>query len=162
MVGFGKFSTFFGLFAALNQLIRCSQQLRQLARLLVFPSVAVVMLGLGQLYLDWQTPQCWHAIAGWTLVARGEPAGRMSSVFIYANFLAVYLAIAFTLGLGLWLETWQAWRYKTTPSASWNLLGLTVILLIDSVGLMLTSSRNAWIVAFLAWLRLQFILVGVG
>ncbi|WP_036476803.1 O-antigen ligase [Myxosarcina sp. GI1] len=147
-LGLANFLPFFALFAALNVLIKRSHQLRQLARLLVIPSPAIVILGLGQLYLGWQTPSWWQTIFGWGLVAVGEPAGRMSSVFIYANFLAVYLTTAFTLCLGLWLETWQRWRSKRTSRSGWILFALTAILLINSVGLVLTSSRNAWGIAF--------------
>ncbi len=145
-LGLANFLPFFALFCSLNLLIHHPNQLRTIAWLLVIPSLPVVILGWGQLYLNWNSPPLIKTILGWELVAQGVPVGRMSSVFIYANFLAVYLAIAFILGLGLWLDIWQNSALK---KRSCLLLFVTVILFADSVGLGLASSRNAWVIAFL-------------
>lgn len=150
VLGLANFLPFFVLFAALSILINQPQQLRQLAWSLIIPSLPIVILGLGQLWANWDSPQLLESILGWQLVPQGEPPGRMSSVFIYTNFLAVYLAIALILGTGLWLETWQQWQRKSGQNIGWILLVLTVILIGDSVGLILTSSRNAWGIAFLS------------
>ena len=145
-LGLANFLPFFALFCSLSILIYHPNQLRTIAWLLVIPSFPVVILGWGQLYLNWNSPPLMKTILGWELVAQGVPVGRMSSVFIYANFLAIYLAIAFVLGLGLWLDTWQNSALK---NRSWLLLFLSIILFADSVGLGLASSRNSWGIAFL-------------
>lgn len=137
-LGLANFLPFFALFVALRYLITTPTQLRQLSWLLIFPSLPIVVLGLGQMFAAWDTPSLIESILGWELIPGGVPAGRMSSVFIYTNFLAIYLAIAFTLTLGLWLETWQS--RQQTPA----LILLSIILLADIGGLILTSSRNAW------------------
>ena len=140
-LGLANFLPFFALFIALRYLITSPSQLRQLSWILILPSLAISILGFGQMYLAWDTPGLIESILGWGLTPGGVPPGRMSSVFIYTNFLAIYLAIAFTLSLGLWFDTWQQ---KSTKLQTKTLLLLTLILLADSSGLILTSSRNAW------------------
>lgn len=143
-LGLANFLPYFALFMALRCLITEPRQLRQLSWLLILPSLPIVLLGYGQLFLAWDTNPLIEAIFGWQLIPSGVPTGRMSSVFIYTNFLAIYLAIAFTLTLGLW---WSTWRQKTTKlkaATLFSLLLLTLILFADISGLVLTSSRNAW------------------
>ena len=139
-LGLANLLPFFALFTALSYLITQPSQLRQLAWLLVLPSLPIVVLGLGQIYAGWDTPTLVESVFGWQLVPGGVPVGRMSSVFIYANFLAVYLAIAFTLALGLWLDACQGGGNKLRTQIAL----LSLILLADLGGLILTSSRNAW------------------
>jgi O-antigen ligase len=150
-LGLANFLPFFWLFINLRILINHPIQLRQLSWLLIIPSLPIVILGLGQLFAAWDTPPLFESILGWEIVPQGVPRGRMSAVFIYTNFLAIYLAIAFSLALGLWLETWQALRQK---SQIYTLLLLTLILSADIIGLVLTSSRNAWglvLISFMAY-----------
>lgn len=153
-LGLANFLPFFWLFINLRILINQPVKLRQLSWLLILPSFPIVILGLGQLFAAWNTPPILESILGWEIVPQGVPTGRMSSVFIYTNFLAIYLAIAFSLVLGLWLETWQVWRQKFTSKQVYTLLILTLILLADIIGLVLTSSRNAWglaVISFMAY-----------
>ena len=153
-LGLANFVPFFWLFIAIKELIKQPTQLKQLSWILILPSLPIVLLGLAQLYLLWDTSPLIESILGWQLVPQGIPTGRMSSVFIYTNFLAIYLAIAFSLGLGLWLETWQSGRQQFNSQVIRILLLLTIILLADIGGLILTSSRNAWglaIISFLAY-----------
>ena len=149
-LGLANFLPFLALFTALSFLIRRSSQLIGLAWAIALPTLPIVILGLGQLYVGWSSPQWLATILGWGLVAGGEPPGRMSSVFIYANFLAVYLAISFTLTCGLWLDTWQ--KRQVIKKPLWLLSTLTVMLIVSSIGLILTSSRSAWGIAFLSFM----------
>ena len=148
-LGLANFLPFFALFIALRNLIIKPTQLRQLSWLLILPSLPIVLLGFGQMYAAWDSPPLIKTVLGWELVPLGFPPGRMSSVFIYTNFLAIYLAIAFTLAFGLWLETWQQLE---TRKRTQTLVLLTFILLADISGLILTSSRNAWIIAVLSFM----------
>ncbi len=141
-LGLANFLPFFAFFIAFSGLINNLNQLRQLALCLVIPSPIISILGLGQLFLNWQTPPLF---LGWELIAHGNPEGRMSSVFMYANILAIYLLISFTISLGLWLENYQFWR-KNKLRFAW----LTMGIILNSISLILTSSRNAWGIAFLA------------
>ena len=146
-LGMANFVPFFALFAALRYLIKHPIRLTQLSWLLVLPSMPIVILGLGQLFLNWDTPKFIETIFGWQLVPNGVPPGRMSAVFIYANFLAIYLAIAFCLALGLWLDCHT--KGKLNRRSIYTLVLLTIILFSDLIGLVLTSSRNAWGLVFI-------------
>ena len=144
-LGLANFLPFFALFIAVSNLINTLDRLFRLAWLLVIPSVPIVILGLGQLYFNWSSPPLIATILGWELVPGGIPPGRMSSVFIYANFLAIYLNFTFILSLGLWFSNWLS---KEQPKQ--KIILLTVILITNSIGLILANSRNSWLIVLLA------------
>ncbi len=103
-LGLFNFLPFFIFFAVFSSLIQTPAQLRQLSWLLVISSIPVIILGLGQQFLGWSGIDQLQPIFGWVLQSKGNPPGRMASVFMYANILACYLTIVFILGLGLWIE----------------------------------------------------------
>ncbi|WP_449416493.1 O-antigen ligase family protein [Phormidium nigroviride] len=103
-LGLGNLFPFFIFFAVFSTLIQTSAQLRRLSWIIVITSIPVVTLGWGQLFFNWNTPIQLQGIFGWILEIKGNPPGRMSSVFMYANILACYLTIVFILALGLWFE----------------------------------------------------------
>ena len=144
-LGLANFIPFFALFAAISLLVNSFVRLFRLAWLLIIPSVPIVILGLGQLYFNSSSPPLLANILGWELIRLGVPEGRMSSVFIYANFLAVYLSFTFILSLGLWLCSWYEYREKKA-----HLLILSFILIINSIGIILANSRNSWLIVFIA------------
>ena len=146
-LGLANFLPFFVLFIAISPLLDSIDKLTGLAWCLVLPSLPIVILGLGQLWLNWSSFPLVKTILGWELVPQGIPPGRMSSLFIYANFLAIYLLITLILSLGLWLNIW----YKKS-SNQWQLIILTIIIFADSLGLALTSSRSAWGIALIAFM----------
>jgi len=151
-LGLANFLPFLLFFAALSVLIQTPAQLRQIAWILVIPSLLVVSLGLGQLFLGWVSPAPFQAVFGWVLEAKGNPPGRMASVFMYANILAAYLQIVLILGIGLWIETFQAWQQRWNQFQGTQLLFLSVIVIGNAIALILTNSRNAWGIAFVACL----------
>jgi O-antigen ligase len=159
-LGLANFLPFLALLSSFGILIQKPSQLRILAWLLVIPSFPIVILGLGQLFGHWSSPTIVAQVLGWQLVAKGEPIGRMSSVFMYANILAAYLVIVFILGLGLWIETYQEGRRDNFKRrVQLRKLGiLSAIIFFDGIGLILTNSRNAWGLAFLACLVFAFYL----
>lgn len=106
-LGLANFLPFIALFIAFRWVIREVQQLFLLAWLLIFSSIPIVILGLSQLYLGWYSPDFLPPLIGWTLRINGVPEGRMSSVFIYANLLAIYFVITLILSLGLWINGYQ-------------------------------------------------------
>jgi len=166
-LGLFNFVPFFGLFVTFSVLLQTPAQLRRLAQILVFTSVPITIAGFGQLYWGWATPPAWHDILvalGCAIVPQGNPPGRMTSIFMYTNVLAAYLAIAFILSLGLWIESFQEkskvrsqkskllYPSLLTPRSS--LLGtqtlLGAIVLGNLAALILTNSRNAWAIAVMA------------
>ncbi len=144
-LGLANFLPFFALFIAISNLINTPDRLFRLAWLLVIPSILIVILGLGQLYFNWSSPPLIATILGWELVPGGIPEGRMSSVFIHANFLAIYLSFTFILSLGLWFSNWQK-KERQKP----KIILLTIILITNSIGLILANSRNSWLIVLLA------------
>ena len=146
-LGLANFLPYFALFAATRTLINTTAKLHRLAWLLILPSAPIVILGLGQLYGNWQSLPLIKNIFGWEIIPQGVPTGRMSSVFIYANFLAIYLVITFILSLGLWLKNWSQ-NHSLNP----RLIVLSSILMLNSIGLILANSRNAWLVILIACL----------
>ncbi|GAA6618534.1 O-antigen ligase family protein [Scytonema sp. NUACC26] len=107
-LGLFNFLPYFLVFASFSVLIQTVAQLRQLSWMLAIASVPVIVVGLGQLLLGWATPpQGWIGFLGLAIAPGGEPPGRMSSIFMYANSLAGYLIVVFILELGLWVEYWR-------------------------------------------------------
>ena len=165
LLGLFNLLPFFGVFAAFSALIQSPAQLRQLSWIMVVTSVPVVMLGLGQLFLDWFSPVQLQVL-GWVISPKGNPPGRMASVFMYANILAGYLVIVFILGLGLWIENYQTLapslikRTRRLPHLAlivWLRWGfLSVAVFGNLVALILTNSRNAWVIAVCASLAFAF------
>lgn len=164
VLGLFNFIPFFLFFAAFSTLIQTPAQLRRLAQILVMTSIPVIILGFGQLFFGWATPAA--SVFGWTLVAYGNPPGRMASIFMYANVLAGYLVIVFILALGLWLEAFQNRTQPIKQNIIFLLLSLVVIG--NFVALILTNSRNAWAIAVCASLAFamyqgwRWIVAGVG
>ena len=178
-VGLFNFLPFFILFAAFSRLIQTPTQLRQLSWTIVLSSIPVIILGLGQQFLGWSGIDQLQPIFGWVLEPKGNPPGRMASVFMYANILACYLTIAFILALGLWMDGRrkkdegrrkkdEGRRMRETsnelpipnsqfpipnsqfPIPNSQFLFLSLAVLGNAVCLIFTNSRNAWGLAVLA------------
>ncbi len=115
-LGLFNFLPFILFFAGFSVLIQTTAQLRQLSWILLITSIPVVTIGLGQLFFGWTTPHQWEATFGWAIAPKGNPPGRMASIFMYANTLAGYLVMVFILGLGLWLEAYRQYREQKRTS----------------------------------------------
>ncbi|MGK7923295.1 MAG: O-antigen ligase family protein [Trichodesmium sp.] len=171
-LGLANLLPFFGVFAAFATLIQTPSQLRQLSWVMLISSVPVIILGFGQLFFGWSGSLNLQIILGWVLAPQGNPPGRMASVFMYANILAIYLSIVLILGLGLWVEQWKLFRKReigtgnqehhkivltgnfTKNLSRWKIwlsssvakfIFLTVVIIGNSIALIFTHSRNAWV-----------------
>ncbi|WP_414541944.1 O-antigen ligase family protein [Nostoc sp. CCY0012] len=141
---------YFLFFAGFSTLIQTPAQLRHIAWILVISSVPVVMMGFGQIFWGWNLNiQILWILLDIAIAPGGEPPGRMAAIFMHANIFAAYQAIAFTLGLGLWLEQW---RLKIRKPRRFLLLFLTISIITNFVALILTDSRNGWAMAMVACL----------
>ncbi len=173
LIGLNNFIPYFIMFAGLSEIIQTPSQLRWLSWLMILPAIPVGILGLGQQYLGWSGIDILQSILGWSLQLNGNPVGRMSSVFMYANIFAAYLVIIFTLTLGILIEEWQnKSQISISPIHNYNLriTLLVFTLLLTGIDLILTNSRNAWGLAvlsslayalYLGWWRL-ILLVSTG
>ena len=146
LIGLSNFIPYFLVFAGLTALVQTAGQLRQISWILILPSIPVVILGLGQQFLGWSGIEALKGCFGWVIVLNGSPPERMSSVFMYANILAVYLLIVLILGLGLFVERLPFWQFKPEKIHPKPLpqTVLIVALLGVTVALIFTNSRNAW------------------
>jgi O-antigen ligase len=152
-LGLFNFIPYFIMFAGLSEIIQTPSQLRQLSWLMIFGAIPVIILGLGQQYLSWSGIDILQGILGWSLQLNGNPVGRMSSVFMYANIFAAYLIIIFTLTLGLLIEEWQNKTEKYDIfilNKNQKITLLIITLLLTAIDLILTNSRNAWGLAVLS------------
>jgi len=148
LIGLSNFLPYFLIFAGYSALIQTAAQLRRLAWILVITSVPVVIIGLGQLFWGWVGHiQLLWIVLDWIIAPTGNPPGRMASVFMYANTLSGYLVVAFSLGLGLWIENLPM-SAKSDRGYAWLRCGfLSVVVIGNLVALILTDSRNAWAIA---------------
>lgn len=144
-LGLAHFLPFILLLVFLGETINSPAHLRSMASWVVFSSLPVAIIGLGQQFWGWSGPIRWLGIViDWPLTPGGMPPGRICSVFAYANDLAAYLVVVWILALGLLLEK--------RPKKRWFWLGLGVTTVLDGITLFLTHSRNAWAIAILALL----------
>ncbi|MEL4895378.1 O-antigen ligase family protein [Crocosphaera sp. Alani8] len=147
--GLVNFLPYFFIFAFFSQLVQHYTQLKQLTWILFLSAFPILLLGFGQIFLEWAGPIKWGLIVNWHLHYMGNPTYRMSSVFYHANFCASYLVTVFILGLGLLLAQFLR------PISLNNLIKAIILIICNSlivIALILTHSRNAWMVTFLSCL----------
>jgi O-antigen ligase len=139
---------FFFFFAGLTSLIQTPTQLRQISWIMVFGSIPILIIGFGQLFLNWNFKfQVLWIVFDWIVAPGGLPQGRMAANFMHANTLAAYLVTIFILGLGLWLENYQKLKQKNPL-----IIFLTITVFANLIALILTNSRNGWFIAIFACL----------
>ena len=153
LLGLANLLPFFGFFAAYSVLIQTLDQLRQLAWIFLLSAIPTILLGFGELWLGWggDLAVMGSPIHIFGLHSGGNPLGRMSSLFGYANGLAEYLQMVFIFGLGLWVDTWERRggdvSAKLAPVPIWKspkLIYVSILLLFCGIALTFTSSRSAW------------------
>ncbi|MEB3158819.1 MAG: O-antigen ligase family protein [Synechococcus sp.] len=112
------------------------QARRRAALWFVAGTAPVVVTGLGQLWWGWQGP--WQLLGGlviWFVAPGGEPEGRLSGLFDYANIAAAWLSLVWPLMLAALVQ----------PGLDRNRRGGVLILAVALVtALVLTESRNGW------------------
>ncbi|MGK7956064.1 MAG: O-antigen ligase family protein [Crocosphaera sp.] len=164
--GLGNFLPSLLMIASFPLLFKNFQGLYQLAWWLVLTSIPVCFLGFMQLFFGWETPLFLHRL-GIKMIAYGHPDGRMSSLLMYANTLAFFLVVAFTLAIGLWILHYRRRLSHSNQLINWQLLILTIAIVFNGVGLILTNSRSAWglavlaLMAFAIYLRWYWIIIAV-
>ncbi|NEO87387.1 MAG: O-antigen ligase family protein [Spirulina sp. SIO3F2] len=152
LLGMANIIPFGLLVTALIYLIRTPTQLWRISQIMLIAGSPMLLLGLGQLFGDWSTPTWLNSLLGWSLIAGGNPPGRMAAMLMYANLFACYLLVLLCLAGGLWLTVYRQWQQQPTPTLGWQLAGLTLALLGNGTGVFLAHSRNAWALAVIAFL----------
>jgi len=135
-VGLANWLPFFWAFWGFQPYLATPAARRRVALWLVAGTVPVILTGLGQLWWGWSGPL--QALGGaiiWHLKPGGNPPGRLSGLFDYANIAGSWLALAWPLALAAVLQPQQGWKRRLPALAiAASLVG----------ALYLTDSRNAW------------------
>lgn len=151
LLGLANLLPLFLFFAAYSQLIQTPAQLRQLGNLLLLGAVPILFFGYGQMLFGMTSPAFLEAILGTIIKPYGNPPGRMASIFMYANILAIYLQIIFIISIGFCLEELKKHLpFNQTNLSKLRLISLGFLVLITGVALVTTSTRNSWAIAFIA------------
>ncbi len=103
---------------------------------LIAGTFPVVVTGLGQLWLGWEGPwQIFDGLIIWFLSPGGNPLGRFSGLFDYANIAGAWLALVWPFCLAGLIESFLNKRYRVL---------FLIISFFIVLSLILTDSRNAW------------------
>tara|TARA_B100000214_G_scaffold297854_1_gene227805 strand:- start:702 stop:1793 length:1092 start_codon:yes stop_codon:yes gene_type:complete len=135
-LGLFNWLPFFWLFWGLQPYLLTPERRKKCASLLVLGSLPVLITGFGQLWLGWEGPwQVFDGLIIWFVSPGGEPLGRMSGLFDYANITAAWLSGVWPLCLASVLHPFIIGRNRI----------VSCCLLVAFVSAMvLTNSRNAW------------------
>ena len=135
-VGLANWLPFFWGFWGFQPYVAEAGARRRAALWVVAGTVPVVVTGLGQLGLGWQGP--WQSLGGlviWHVAPGGEPEGRLSGLFDYANIAAAWLALVWPLVLAALVQP------GLNPQRRVLVFGIAAALV---AALVLTESRNGW------------------
>ena len=135
---FGLFNwvPFFWFFWALQPYLLTPERRIKCASLLVLGSLPVLITGFGQLWLGWEGPwQVFDGLIIWFVSPGGEPLGRLSGLFDYANITAAWLSGVWPFSLASVLHPFIVGRNRVIPF---------VLLVAFIAAMILTNSRNAW------------------
>ncbi len=136
LVGLANWLPFFWFFWAAQPYLATPDSRKRCALCLLLGTVPVVITGFGQLWLGWEGP--WQALNGlivWFVATGGEPNGRLSGLFDYANIAGAWLALVWPFSLAaLFQPALNFWKR--------NIVLVFAIAIVAA--LVLTDSRNAW------------------
>ena len=135
-VGLGNWLPFFWAFWGYQPYLATAAARRRTGLALLAGTVPVIVTGLGQLWWGWSGP--FEQLGGlviWHLHPGGNPPGRLSGLFDYANIAGSWLALAWPFALAALLQR------TLRPT----LRGIALLIAAGlAAALFLTDSRNAW------------------
>lgn len=135
-LGLFNWLPFFWAFWGFQPYLASAAARRRVGLWLLAGTVPVVLTGLGQLWWGWSGPlQILGGAIIWHLAPGGNPEGRLSGLFDYANIAGSWLAIAWPFALAALLQHPLPWRRR---------LPALVVATGVVAALALTDSRNAW------------------
>jgi hypothetical protein len=134
--GLANWLPFFWGFWGFQPFVAEARARRRAALCLVAGTVPVLVTGLGQLWWGWQGP--WQVFGGliiWFVTPGGEPSGRLSGLFDYANIAGAWLAMVWPFALAALVQPGLSLRRRAV---------VLVLAAAQVAALLLTESRNAW------------------
>ncbi|MBW3042961.1 O-antigen ligase family protein [Prochlorococcus marinus] len=135
-IGLFNWLPFFWCFWGFQPYLLTTERRRKCASWLVLGSLPVLITGFGQLWLGWKGP--WELFDGliiWFISPGGEPLGRLSGLFDYANITAAWLSGVWPFCFASVIRPFIFGRNRVIPF----LLSVAFVL-----AMILTNSRNAW------------------
>ena len=135
-LGLFNWLPFFWFFWGLQPYLLTQERREKCAIWLILGSVPVLVTGFGQLWLGWEGP--WEILDGliiWFISPGGQPMGRLSGLFDYANITAAWLSGVWPFCLASVLHPFIFGRNRIIPF---------VFLILFVLAMLLTDSRNAW------------------
>ncbi len=134
--GLANWLPFFWSFWAFQPYLKTVQSRNRIALCLLAGTVPVVLTGLGQMFLGWQGPwKLFNGLVIWFVAPGGQPSGRLSGLFNYANITGAWLALVWPFCLAALIQPFLSRLHRSVVFI------LTVGII---VALVLTDSRNAW------------------
>ena len=135
-LGLFNWLPFFWCFWGLQPYLLTPHRRQKCASWLVLGSLPVLITGFGQLWLGWEGP--WKIFDGliiWFISPGGEPLGRLSGLFDYANITAAWLSGVWPFCLASVLHPFIVGKNRIIPFC---------LLIAFISAIILTDSRNAW------------------
>ena len=133
--GLANWLPLFWGFWAFRPFLSTEARRRRAAWMLLAGTVPVLVTGFGQMYLHWSGP--WQLLGGgiiWHLAPGGQPQGRLSGLFDYANVAGAWLGVVWPFAMAAVLQS-----HQRPPRRGLALVFAVAIV----VGVVLTRSRNA-------------------
>lgn len=135
-IGLANWIPCFWCFWGFQQYLQNAESRRRSALCLLAGTAPVLITGFGQLFFDWEGPwELFDRLIIWFITPGGNPYGRFSGLFDYANIAAAWLSLVWPFSLAALLQ----------PSLSTIKRTLAFVFVVFIVAaLVLTNSRNAW------------------
>ena len=135
-VGLGNWLPFFWAFWGYQPYLATAAARRRAGLALLAGTIPVIITGLGQLWWGWSGPiQQLGGLLIWHLHPGGNPPGRLSGLFDYANITGSWLALTWPFALAALMQK------PLRPT----LRGIALLIAASlAAALFLTDSRNAW------------------
>ena len=135
-VGLANWIPFFWCFWGFQPYLLTSLSRKRAAFCFLVGSLPVVITGFGQLWFGWHGPwQLFNGLIVWFISPGGQPQGRLSGLFDYANIAGAWLALIWPFCLASLIQPFVGIRRR--------IIALLFAIAVVSA-LILTDSRNAW------------------
>ena len=135
-VGLANWIPLFWCFFCFQPFLNSSNLRKQASFFLLAGTVPVLITGFGQLWFDWAGPwQLMNGLVIWFISPGGQPEGRLSGLFDYANIAAAWLVVVWPFSLACLIS-------KNTSHL--RRFFAFVMAICIAAALVLTDSRNGW------------------
>ncbi len=135
-VGLANWLPFFWCFWGYQPYVLTSVARQRCGLLLLAGTIPVLITGFGQLWFGWEGPwQLFNGLIIWFIDSNGEPDGRLSGLFSYANIAGSWLALIWPFCLAFLIHSFATSR---------NRFHCLILTLAVVTALFMTESRNAW------------------